>query len=712
MNAIKRCLKQVSSRKPISTLFKFLYKLLNTDSSYVVLFLFYVFFITCILIPFFKSDIQIWDSIGHLNLANSINLKDGFYTWDNMYWGGWVKGLYYPLLFHILVKLFSYIVSIELSYKIIVSIIGLLIPLVLFYLINLKIKERGFRFVIFLFSLLTYYFIPGQYLGSILGTFHAGGAPAILGTLLLLLIIIYFIKLTQRSNKFITKYVVILGMLGGLLILTHLFTTTVFGIYFLFFALIAVFRKDIRILRSVVFISCIITALVLFWIIPFFTLKEYLVTFGIPGEKQFLFILTIGLLLLLVSYYLSRKGVKNFLTNYDHALVLTTIILGFLTIFTSQNPRLLSSGVHFYRYSFFYSLFFPVSVYFLIRDLKINININIKSVFFVNLLIGLYFFCVIFPFVNLTHDYDLEVRLTNMPKIKGRVLDMAQDDLFTVDLPRTIGEEIVRKYHVPVFIGTYVESSENNYYISPLLKTLSPNSTVWTLPQPMVPVSDKEGLLRQYGINYIVSLRKDTYGVIKDEDLHPIEIGEVYDKNTHSKIWPIYLIQISDNDLAETLDYLPQYSPSMSQSKDWPKDYKFSDLRIVTGDCYTSDLSDINLTKPAVAVEEISNTELDLNIESETKAPILLKYSEFPFWHAYDINNTEIPICRIFPSSMFLVGNGRIQLKFEVPKYFYMLQVLSITVFGLGGLMLLIQVVIDKRQSFNRFKIFRRISAK
>jgi len=271
----------------IKQFIKFLYKIYNKiNINYFCIILFEIFQIIFVLIPFFKAELQIWDSLGHLNLANLTDLNDGLYSWDSHYWGGWIKGMYYPMLFHYLLKLCSFIIPIEIAYKIILSIISLLIPVLIYKLLNLFIKNHIHKTIILFLTTLIYFISPGNFFGGLVGTFKGGGAPALIGFFLILILFIVNFKflLNKNSNKLI--YIILIGLLTGILLLTHLLSFTVMCIFYFVILIFLISNKHLITLKYYFYAFLIFLSISISWLIPFFSFQNYILKSSIPGNIE------------------------------------------------------------------------------------------------------------------------------------------------------------------------------------------------------------------------------------------------------------------------------------------------------------------------------------------------------------------------------------------------------------------------------------------
>jgi len=613
--------------------------------------------------------------------------------WTNLWFCGMPVFVFYPPLFFIVSSVLSYVsfglLSILMSYKILIISCLLFLPLIMYYCS----KNMGFNelesFFISLW-ILSYLFIHGIFSG-INQTLNFGLITQMFG---LNLLGVFMGELFRIHDFFNMRRTFTLGVLMGLVILSHVFIGIISFIC-LFVFLVLNFGKNV--VKAVIIIGLIAFSFSSPWWMSMLFNVTFLETYGWNPMKLSQFSLVLMFFSLFV--FLNFKTQNKFFLTMLFLIVLYMGVMGLP--FELQYDR-------FFAYSFFFgSILAGIGSYTLYEFVSKKITkTHVRNAILIVLII-VPIILILTAHVEKGWKSKLEIDEL-MSYIKenlgeGRIL-IESDKKLGNDY-RTLMERIPIETGKPVLNQLHIDSVSGPY-------TLALQSYVSSHPKqnPICKMcgsiisESKELILEQmekFNVKYVISTNKKSKNFLDDFLIFKENIGEFYVfevpiDETYYEI-PQYkpIIVISDFKGSEyswkklsELVFVDKnlqnltfvWSPTMDVNyENFGAVIKLKDVRIrgnisvyepTEGERMEDFMNRIkgelfikNEVKAAVENFNFNNEKIQFKVKSKDEVPILLKFSYFPNW------DSSKKIYLANPSLMLVYAKGDVALEYEKNRY-------------------------------------------
>lgn len=673
-------------------------------NHYVFLVIIFLVLMAAILPFFLSNNLEGFDTAGHV--SNIYFIKNNFWPWpdgwNHYFLSGYPQGLFYPSFFHWATTALSFIFSIEITFKIIIS-LAILGFIAFFYLLALKIFERKLA-APFSLVIVSFFYFLGTGLSDNMFTDIFYGMVSHLFSLTIFIAYIYSLYFSLKNNKgFLMP-----GILLALTILTHIIT----GGAALLLALIILCFSFGRDYFSVIFKHLILAILLTaFWWLPFLLNIDYISGSSVPTLTTPLIIVCLPFIILISSVnLLNFKKDKNVLIASFAVFNIAIILFYFLKyILPSDNLP-----IHFHRFLVYPFILAPLNLAYLLKDIRLAWGkVNLIALFF---LFYFFFFFRIIPVGPFS--VKLLDGVENVYK-SGRVVATGYSKNMDARFHST-RMKIVENYGLPVVGGLFAESSVNGRFIMSLLKSWSEDNEnfIWGYNN-LNNVADLKWGTKIFGVNYEYNISDNSPTDDRNNFLIYSEVKKLSDfgdasqegifntskiafkmdrkvllddakainflGGSNSAFYYQTFYQIADNHLAEALHILPQpiYDDwSASTLRWWETDWLKNDNQDVYEKpilIWKTDVSNWNLAD--------NETGLDLDFHAENKkmdlftvdasefsgpVPVYVKVSYFPFWRAYGENGEELKIYKASPNFMLVYASGLITFRYLKPMYYYL----------------------------------------
>lgn len=660
--------------------------------------------LSVVILPFiFSNNLEGFDTAGHVSSVYFI--KNNFWPWPDgwnfNFLAGYPQGFFYPSFFHWLTAALSFILPIDLSFKLVVS-LAVFGFIYLFYLLaakvlaNKKIANPALLIVCFFYLLET-----GLSDNMFSDIFY--GMVAHLFSLTLLIAFVYSLYNSLSKNK----YNFLPGLLLALNILTHVLTG---GMAILLTGILLFFSRGKNYFKLILNNLIIAMLLTSCWWLPFLLNFKYVSGSSMSAPLMPIIILFIPLIVLISIINLIRfKKNNNILIASLASFNIIILLLYSASLFWSSDEL----PMHFYRLLIYPFIFFPLNLIYLFKDIKLNWT----RISLISLLFLIYFFL----FFRIVPVGPFPVKLLdglNNFYESGRIIATGNSRNMDARFHST-RMKIVEQYNLPIFEGLFVESASNGRFIMSLLNSWSDlgENFVWAYNN-LARVDNLEWGAKVFGINYEYNINDNSpeneknnlllYKEIKySNDLKKSEKDIIFQQqkmdfklNRQILLDDSSLIDFfrgggdsfyyqtfyktGDNYLAETLNFRPvtiDNNWTDYSFKWWGTDWLKTDDELVYDKpvlIWQKETDDWNLTAEQVGLKidfHSENKTMDLFTvqanQFSSPVPIYVKVSYFPFWHAYNENGEELEIYKASPNFMLVYGNGEIIFKYEKPWYYY-----------------------------------------
>ncbi len=621
------------------------------------------FLLVSVFIPFFVyNSLQMHDMAGHYFSAWYIKthlfpLPTG---WNPYFYAGFPQGQFYPPLFHYLVATLSFILGVDLSFKLLLCFAIALIPVSANYFAK-QFEFPSFQRVIILgWIWLLLWYSPIKWGGNLSSTFNLGEVT----NLFALPFLFFYWGMVPKS--FARRKWCLSSFLLGMTILAHIYTGIVAFLGFTGLAL--PYRKDSGFYAQVLKHFLLVFLLLSFWGIPFVATIKYI---GGAAATPTGFTLTFLVLFLFVLYLILERSAHH---ESRHIQSVLSMCLFLITVYHFRFvPDL---PIHFERFSIYlaYLAIFPILIYFKRRGFEIPLR---DSVFVTVATVCATAFLIV-PYgkhadasspIFLQKPCVSGVPKVNIafPKQQGRVLCISDPDSNLRYQKRTLSHLVPRNTGNVACVGLFAESSLNAPYVQSIPKLFDARSPLWGIKPVPAAAKNISYYLRYFNINSVLSTRPlEMSGFQKSDD--PVDAENMFPPDQKNPpTWHVY--HGPQSELVELLKYAPK-----TVSKNW---------EIATAKWWISDEIDqvvVYTDGPlphftakegdSVDVLEISHKwdYLKIKVQSDDTVPILVKASDFPNWKAF-VNGKPTRIYRASPSLMLLYGQGIVELRYGVRWY-------------------------------------------
>jgi hypothetical protein len=595
----------------------------------------------------FQNNTYTWDTYAHIDSARYIrdNSWPNPVVWNETYFNGYPQNYFYPPLFSFIVATIGFIFPIEFAYKLFIVFLYFLIPIIGYLFASIFYKKREHALQLNIILVLMFFINDAFYYGRIVGiggtiysTFYVGLAPALLGTLLLLLFI-YFIE--KKKNWKYTSMIFALGVISHYIFLISIVYLIVKNFM----------KKDLKFLKksSLVFLTG--TLLSAWWFVPALINNDFSKT--APFFMPFFNLTTITILLAtLTSLKFNLKKERIF-------VFISILIITLLVMFDGQYQGQL------FRTYFILSLFSIPAIYILIKKLFYENKIS-KKMF-------PYFFILISILILL---FSINIDFTSQTQIE--FTDLEKNDSINIALgPTHRGELHHALYYelsnegMRVQRGLFSEQTPNILFFNGISTLINPDEFIWgtfAVRRDIIDTNNFYELMDYLGVETIITTEK----LINEVELLPRKIIGYQRVNVKSDniLWfkfnneyidlPIYQYFLEKPKIIEVVNYPPSYF----SGEDWEyfSNIYLSKFTIVTT---REQVTGFNINKNAeIKNLERTNNKISFFIDSDVDVPVFIKESYFPNWKAYS-NGEEIPIYLTAPYFMLINSKGEIELVFE-----------------------------------------------
>lgn len=632
------------------------------------------FFLTLIYIGFAfnKANIEnqlFGDFPGHLYQSKSLftNVDSAIYNFD--YFLGFYPALYPPLT--------SYIRDISLGIMSVKNyvLIFYLVNFYIFYLFINKIFGKNkvnnpFFVLIFLYFL----FASAPWL-IVVYNLRIGSMPSLLGFNLLIIYIYYFLH-TKRNNY---KVSLILGLIGGLIFLTHAITASVYILLFTSMFLLDILRykqNKVKFMQIKVDFFAGLSSLLIGipWIYSLLYLQNQIPKLGIEGYASIETILLIGVLFFLFLVLLKYK-LYNF-DDKDIVLLTTSVILISIGTTSKYLSIQFSNGLHIYRY-------FPYAIYILLIFLGRIYKKLIGVSHFKYQLFGIIFLIYVSFSLIINNDFYFNINL-NIPKtvslVNKRFLDISEN-IARANAASYLSTKLVTNYNAIDTYGLFAQDSPLFVFVSAIRNKLVPkiNLNLFGYDLKQSDLFENTGDINQkldlFGVNYLL-LESNTIKEQKQLFANSnklLQIGNFKIKNNSSKL---YLYNTNfDYGVIEPLSYLPKYEPSANIVEKWKG---LNKNNLYTKDSRVQDIKfdKVNIKPNMIKDLNVSNDKVSFYVNSEKDIPVLVKFADS---HVLKVKNNDkfVNKYNVSPGLFFVYGKGHFEIYPQAPKMLHLLVLFS-----------------------------------
>lgn len=671
-----------------------------------------------VIIPlFFSNPLESFDAIGHL--VNASELRDYFWPWPdgwNLHFlAGFPQGIFYPPLFHWLAASMSFFISLNIAFKIIISLAIGLFPVAVFMFAKHLFKSQvASNFLVVIVSI--FYNFDIGIKGNLFSGLFFGMFPQIISLTIFSFYLFFLTRLIHERRGFITTTIFL-----SLCLLSHLVTGA--AALILLLVVLAVFFREKKVRLNIILHSVIGLLITTFWWLPLITNLAYTSGSNASPVSSVMalfiapFLVAINFLVLRLNH--RQKNIFSVLAIFNLTLITGSLLGDFL--------RLDSSAIHFSRFLIYPFLLTPFSlVYLMVSSEKVNWQ------FWKLALIGAYvFYCLMFPVAPLG-PFKAEILEGVSSKYQsGRIISLGSSSSLDARF-HSARMKLVDDYGLPLVDGLFVESSPNGWFIMSLIGSWDKNQEnfIWAYRR-LRDVSDLSWGSRLFGINYeyrvsdippskneqdgfsglevmapdynnnslsdeLLKEERDSYFKLSRERLLDDEniISKLGTNNSGFYYQTFY--KVNDTDLAEAV-YLPPVNIDSSWDKkikewwttDWLRasstDYLYDKpLLVYRAPVSSWELSSTPQNFPIISISQRMDSFIVDASPLSSPVPIYVKVGYFPFWKAYSEQGQELEIYRAAPNFMLVYGKGKIIFKYVKPFYYYLGY--SISALALAGL--------------------------
>jgi len=623
-------------------------------------------------ISFNKSNIDnqlLGDFPGHLYQSASLftNVDSAIYSFQ--YFMGFYPALYPPLT--------SYIRDIALNFMSVKTYI------VLFYSINYymflvfmnRIFGKGKRINLFFILAFLYFLLAPRAWLIVVHNLSIGSMPGFLGINLLIIYIYYYLHIKRDNyNSSIT-----LGLAGGLIILTHAITASVYFVLYttsFFLKLYKYKQKRISFMQlKIDLFSGLISFLIgIPWIYCLLSLQNQIPKLGVEGYASIELILFLGVIVFLfltLKKYNLYKLDDNDITLFITALIL--LVFGTISKFLSVQ---IATGLHLYRY-------YPYSIYiFLILLGRIYQKIigvsQIKYQFFAILFIVYISFSLI-GYYNFNFKVNLNIT-DRLDLSNTRILDISENLAFA-DAAYYVSTQLVTKQNAVDTYGLFAQDAPMYVFTSIIRNKLVPKINLNLFGVDLKQsdlfneIEDINEKLDLFGVQYLV-VEKNTLKDNKDFVIETKLLSEIGQYEINKYKGKLYLYDTKfDYGVVAPLSYLPKYEPDASIVKRWEG--------LNTNNLYTKDkrvedikFEQVKLKSNIIKDLKVSNNRVSFNVDSDKDLPILVKFADSPILKIEN-NGTFVDKYNVASGLFFVYGKGQFDIYPQAPKMLHLLVNLS-----------------------------------
>ncbi|MBU0975377.1 MAG: hypothetical protein ABIE03_07030 [Patescibacteria group bacterium] len=657
-----------------------------------------------IFIPFICfNSLDKYDTPGLLSLSWFIRdyTFPDFQGWNPYFFAGFPQGILYPPLFHYVVALIGKVVSINLAYKLIVSVAGLAIPWTVYRFSKVIYKERSWSLLSTLFILVALVVLPGYMGFNFDGLLDYGLGPSFVTIPMFFL---YLERLFDEKRCFIGPAVIFSVMLLTNLV-APVFALLITAVHLLLNI------KSRSVSKKVVLEGVLIVLLTLFWVVPFILYKEYSVT-GVPiqGGKVLSFLAAgaVSFVSGFIILHLKKSSNVKLLMSILFPGVLFAGLSVLDSLINSTGTKFSIPAVHPFRLLIFTFLGVAASMTFIVQKvhpvlLKTVTRLKMSKFFVrpkhISLVLSLSA-CVLIGLVlvrlepagvegiQLHNHFNWDGRVMRAYKVT-EVLDQSRAvvDRSILYNAGNVNEEDYYNFGVD---GLLKESSYLAPFYQSLAKNLDPENFDWSmlddyyLENQKVPEEKVQQYLNLLWIKHLFVIKQDFPYCSKSELLATFSSNSKKDGIVQRDVFLCDLEGVSNSKFVDVIETEP------SSTSNW--DEEISKWWTGSDESLLIDGSNGLVKQPDTDNDaDISYSfskdlqELKLKLQADETIPVLVKVSYFPKWKAYE-NEKEIPLYRVSPNLIALNLNREATLKYERTSFEYATLAISVIgwIFALG----------------------------
>ena len=442
-----------------------------------------------LVIPFLRFNKLVnWDMVGLYFSAwyEKMYLFPKIIGWNPFFFLGYPQHQFYPPLYAYLTAALSYIIPLNLAFKIMFIITIILLPLSFYYFV----KSFGFdrkissALMMIMFSIL-FLFPTSYYGGNFQSTFTVGLITHALG---MALFFFYFGALHKSVNSKNKKFI-LPSVLFALIILTHIIAA--FAATFVAIAYVICYIQKKGSMKFIIKHITLVFLLCAFWIIPFIAKRAWLAAIPVGINEGYTMIGLTALWLIIIFFTKNEKVLPVAI------FIVLILFFSFIATYFIYLP------IHLYRFMMYLYILIPFAFVTVKKYYKI-----IGWILFITALA----FILFAPRIHSEGANSLDLQKLNLTiENNSRVLILPA--IINEATPHIIQHLFPMENKVLSLKGLYVESAKNGKYIFYIDKELNPkNSFTWWEPIQTEKISSNfsqlkiiiEHQISLFNINWII----------------------------------------------------------------------------------------------------------------------------------------------------------------------------------------------------------------
>ncbi|MFT4311206.1 MAG: hypothetical protein ACMXX7_01115 [Candidatus Woesearchaeota archaeon] len=590
-------------------------------------------------VPFLLSPAESWDMIGHKKTIETLkenNLNPYFFNYD--FFLGYEQFQSYPPLFYFLVGILSYILGLNISFKLIILIFWMLTPISI-YLLSKEYMKQKYALLATTASMLTIT-ATTQHLGATFFTTFVIGNVTNAMALPLVLLSIYYLK----QKKYFYSTLLVLTVT-----LTHIIYAVLLGILILCYS----YQNKKNLYPLLGFIAAA------FWLMPFiFTIDAGIVT----HDDYFVNIIEIIALALFYGlYYVYYK--KNDETK--PIFLFSIIILSLIVTNRYFHPHLwIEIPLHYHRIKLLTYILIIIASFTLLQ--RINPLTKYVKKYFLYPKVAILTAILIFGFLNFSY---IEYQQKNIDVQGERILTIEELN-FKDTNPHNFRYELAKQNKIAK--GLFVEASSHSRKLLSLEQSLT-NKTTYRWGVPYIPeylfLENKKAIeiIEALGFSKIISdhliIINNTFSMNQDLYIYDLKGELAYVPKDLAFISPEEFPFLRNNFLQNPKNaYVKVQNPM-------PEDMKFD-----------------------AQISYELNKNLKVKVDSNELTPILINLAYTNKWRAKTMTGENLPVYKAYPGRTLVFSNQDFKLVYS-PLGF--LEIISIII------SILTLILIYKTRKFN-----------
>jgi len=601
---------------------------------------------------FYFDTLGVYDAAGQLAAVDHAKTFWPLWQgWSSRELLGWPQGLIYPPAVHWVMAGLALIIGSEMAVKVVVALSLIGLPFAMYwYFKKIKLPKTC---CLFLLTLLTIIFIAlPDYMGSSISSlFYVGLIP----NFVILPIFFVFIGIIEGlSEKINVKYIVLAGLLLGIILWSHIIVSMVAILYVGIIAIKSLLSrqwKEFGCFAAVGFIGLLLS--LPFIIGMYLAIKGQLSSSGgLPS------LFTVNIFALVASVvglvYLWRKKERLGLGPVLAAVFLSLICVIDGVLVNRFGTSYILDWIHVYRLQVFAYIFLVIAITQIISKLTLSKKLNLPSIASIFSILFLLFVL----FLKNPADFSYaKVEIIPGSVISGRFLeDFRRTESYPA--PYAFQTKILKtNINSSWAHGLFAESAPNSSFIKSLSKSLRPDAYEMSLADDsidsiVVAPTRIPKLLDLFGIDNIISL-----------DNNPDNAIGTWVRGSEKKYYHQNILSTKKLADVSPLTLRPVANNWDREVLDWWR--QTSDMVDLPYDASQGVLANIPVSGPVdVVVEQWLDNSIVLNINSNEIVPVIIKTTYAKGWKAKAADGSDIKIWRVAPQLMLIQANGRVNLNY------------------------------------------------